>query len=356
MEQEEYEREGIHWQSIEFTDNQDILDMIAARPMNILSLIDEESMFPRSTDRTMLIKLSRTHGKNRLFEAPRNQSVSSFSIRHFAGTVSYDTAGFLERNRDTFHGDLIQLIRSSKNKFLHFIFHKDLKNSSIHQKRAPTLCEQFRKSLDSLMRTLIKCQPFFVRCVKPNDIKQPGLFDRELVCQQLRYSGMMETIRIRRQGYPMRYEFSTFIDRYRVCIGAMPRSAVNQNLKESVSKICRLILKDDEWRVGLTKVFLKDEHDVEMEVGREKALLKYVLVLQRAIRGWYAKRTFQRLKRSVVKIQALWRAYRARKAYREMIQGYGRLQALWRARRLAFRYNFARKRIVGLQEGIDIIN
>ena len=151
----------------------------------------------------------------------------------------------------------------------------------------------------------------------------------------------------------MRYEFAAFIDRYRVCIGAMPRSAVNQNLKESASKICRLILKDDEWRVGLTKVFLKDEHDVEMEVGREKALLKYVLVLQRAIRGWYAKRTFQRLKRSVVKIQALWRAYRARKAYREMIQGYGRLQALWRARRLAFRYNFARKRIIGLQDRIE---
>ena len=155
--------------------------MIAARPMNILSLIDEEAMFPRGTDRTMLNKLSRTHGKNRLFEAPRNQSASNFSIRHFAGTVIYDTAGFLDRNRDTFQGDLIHLIRSSKNKFLHFIFHKDLKNSTIHQKRSSTLCEQFRKSLDSLMRTLLKCQPFFVRCVKPNEIKKPMHFDRDLV-------------------------------------------------------------------------------------------------------------------------------------------------------------------------------
>jgi len=327
--------------------------MIAARPMNILSLIDEESMFPRGTDRTMLNKLSRTHGKNRLFEAPRNQSVSNFSIKHFAGTVTYETAGFLERNRDTFHGDLTQLIRSSKNRFLHFIFHKDLKNSSIHQKRSSTLCDQFRKSLDSLMRTLIKCQPFFVRCVKPNEIKQPGVFDRDLVCQQLRYSGMMETIRIRRQGYPVRYEFAAFIDRYRVCIGGLPRSSLTQNMKESAAKICRFILKEEDWRVGLTKVFLKDEHDVEMEVGREKALLRYVLVLQRAIRGWYAKRTFQRLKRSVVKIQALWRAYRARKAYREMTAGYGRLQALWRARRLAFRYSFARKRITGFQARVS---
>ena len=91
---------------------------------------------------------------------------------------------------------------------------------------------------------------------------------------------------------------------------------------------------------------MKDEHDVELENHREKSLLKYILVLQRAVRGWYAKRTFQRLKRSVVKVQAIWRAYRARKAYREMTAGYGRLQALWRARRLAFRYAFARKRIV----------
>ena len=159
----------------------------------------------------------------------------------------------------------------------------------------------------------------------------------------------METIRIRRQGYPVRYEFAAFIDRYRVCIGGLPRSAHTTNMKEAAAKICHFVLKEEDWRVGISKVFLKDEHDVEMEVGREKALLKYVLVLQRAIRGWYAKRTFQRLKRSVVKIQALWRAYRARKAYREMTAGYGRLQELWRARRLAFRYSFARKRITGFQ-------
>ena len=107
MEQEEYEREGINWKSIEFTDNQDVLDMIVARPMSILDLINEESLFPRGTDRTMLNKLSRTHSKNRLFDTPWNSN-SSFSIKHFAGKVVYDTAGFLERNRDTFHGDLIQ--------------------------------------------------------------------------------------------------------------------------------------------------------------------------------------------------------------------------------------------------------
>ena len=74
-----------------------------------------------------------------------------------------------------------------------------------------------------------------------------------------------------------------------------------------------------DWCLGATKVFMKDEHDVELEVYREKSLLKYILVLQRAVRGWYAKRTFQRLKRSVVKIQALWRAYRDRKVFEPLI-------------------------------------
>ena len=96
----------------------------------------------------------------------------------------------------------------------------------------------------------MKCQPFFVRCVKPNDLKTPGVFNRDLVCQQLRYSGMMETIRIRRQGYPVRYEFAEFIDRYRVCIGGMPRSPHVADQKGAASKICQHVLKEDDWCLG----------------------------------------------------------------------------------------------------------
>ena len=96
----------------------------------------------------------------------------------------------------------------------------------------------------------MKCQPFFVRCVKPNDLKTPGVFNRDLVCQQLRYSGMMKPIRIRRQGYPVRYEFAEFIDRYRVCIGGMPRSPHVADQKGAASKICQHVLKEDDWCLG----------------------------------------------------------------------------------------------------------
>ncbi|KAG7235101.1 hypothetical protein INR49_003216, partial [Caranx melampygus] len=170
LEQEEYNLEHINWQHIEFTDNQDALDMIALKPMNIISLIDEESKFPKGTDTTMLNKLNFQHKLNANYIPPKNNYETQFGIQHFAGVVYYETRGFLEKNRDTLYGDIIQLVHSSKNKFIKQIFQADV----------------------------------------------AMLFDRELCVRQLRYSGMMETIRIRRAGYPIRYTFVEFVDRYRV--------------------------------------------------------------------------------------------------------------------------------------------
>nr|MBE5725285.1 crinkled [Cucujiformia] len=195
LEQEEYNLEGINWQHIEFVDNQDALDLIAIKQLNIMALIDEESKFPKGTDQTMLAKLHKTHGNHRNYLKPKSDINTSFGLNHFAGVVFYDTRGFLEKNRDTFSADLLQLIAISRNKFLQQIFANDIGMGSETRKRTPTLSTQFKKSLDSLMRTLFNCQPFFIRCIKPNEIKKPMQFDRNLCCRQLRYSGMMETIR-----------------------------------------------------------------------------------------------------------------------------------------------------------------
>jgi myosin-7 len=218
LEQEEYNNEGINWQHIEFVDNQDSLDLIAIKQLNIMALIDEESKFPKGTDQTMLAKLHKTHGNHRNYLKPKSDINTSFGLNHFAGVVFYDTRGFLEKNRDTFSGDLLQLIAISNNKFLQQIFADDIGMGSETRKRTPTLSTQFKKSLDSLMRTLSNCQPFFIRCIKPNEHKKPMMFDRNLCCRQLRYSGMMETIRIRRAGYPIRHSFSEFVERYRFLI------------------------------------------------------------------------------------------------------------------------------------------
>ncbi len=125
LEQEEYNLETINWQHIEFVDNQEALDLIAAKPMNIMALIDEESKFPKGTDVTLLNKLHKTHGTNGNYLKPKSDINQSFGLNHFAGVVFYDTRGFLEKNRDTFNADLIQLIQVSKNMFLRQLFAQD---------------------------------------------------------------------------------------------------------------------------------------------------------------------------------------------------------------------------------------
>uniref|UniRef100_A0A8C1WV52 Myosin VIIAb n=1 Tax=Cyprinus carpio TaxID=7962 RepID=A0A8C1WV52_CYPCA len=325
LEQKEYNLEDINWQHIEFTDNQDALDMIAIKPMNIISLIDEESKFPKGTDATMLNKLNSQHKLNTYYISPKHSHETQFGIQHFAGVVHYETKGFLEKNRDSLHSDIIQLVHSSKNKFIKQIFQADVamvmpfsNTESIF--RSLTLSSQFKRSLELLMKTLSVCQPFFVRCIKPNELKKPMMFDRGLCVRQLRYSGMMETIRIRRAGYPIRYTFAEFVDRYRVLMpGVKP-----EDLRATSQRIVVSVLqRDGGWQIGKTKIFLKVTK-------------------------------FLKVKNAVTLIQRIWRGYISRKHYavvswHAMRLGFLRLQALYRSRKLYLAYQASRTRITLLQ-------
>ncbi|XP_063762884.1 LOW QUALITY PROTEIN: myosin VIIAa [Eleginops maclovinus] len=350
LEQEEYNLENINWQHIEFTDNQDALDMIAIKPMNIISLIDEESRFPRGTDTTMLNKLNFQHKLNTYYIPPKNSHETQFGIQHFAGVVFYETRGFLEKNRDTLYGDIIQLVHSSKNKFIKQIFQADVAMGAETRKRSPTLSSQFKRSLELLMRTLSVCQPFFVRCIKPNEYKKPMLFDRELCVRQLRYSGMMETIRIRRAGYPIRYTFVEFVDRYRVLMPGVKPAYKQEDLRGTCQRIAEAVLgRDDDWQMGKTKIFLKDHHDMLLEIERDKAITDKVILIQKVVRGFKDRSNFLKMRKSAVVIQKTWRGYHCRKNYGAMRAGFSRLQALVRSRKLCASYHIARQRITGFQ-------
>ncbi|KAF1562674.1 Unconventional myosin-VIIa, partial [Eudyptes moseleyi] len=350
LEQEEYNLENINWQHIEFTDNQDALDMIAIKPMNIISLIDEESKFPKGTDATMLHKLNSQHKLNTNYIPPKNNYETQFGINHFAGIVYYETKGFLEKNRDTLHGDIIQLVHSSKNKFIKQIFQADVAMGAETRKRSPTLSSQFKRSLELLMRTLSVCQPFFVRCIKPNEYKKPMLFDRELCVRQLRYSGMMETIRIRRAGYPIRYTFVEFVDRYRVLMPGVKPAYKQGDLRGTCQRIAEAVLgKDDDWQIGKTKIFLKDHHDMLLEIERDKAITDKVILIQKVVRGFKDRSNFLKVRNSVLMIQRYWRGHNCRKNYNAMRIGFLRLQALYRSRKLHKQYHMARRRIIEFQ-------
>uniref|UniRef100_A0A8B9MXU8 Myosin VIIB n=1 Tax=Accipiter nisus TaxID=211598 RepID=A0A8B9MXU8_9AVES len=312
LEQEEYLAEHIAWNNIDFTDNRQALEVIALKPMNIISLIDEESKFPKGTDATMLVKINSLHGKSKVYIPPKSVHDTKFGINHFAGVVFYESKDFLEKNRDTLSANVMQAVHSSKNKFLREIFQVETTPSSMGRgtirhlgadqaykgldttKRLSTLGGQFKQSLEKLMKILEQCQPYFIRCIKPNDYKKPLLFDRELCIKQLRYSGMMETIQIRKAGYPIRYSFEEFFERYRVLL---PWSLQEQ--------VCTQ-------KLGLRKRFLKQ-------------------------------------RKSAVAIQSAWRGYCCRKDFRMVMLGFGRLQALYRSRQLAKQYEATRAHIIRLQ-------
>ncbi|XP_056420651.1 unconventional myosin-VIIb isoform X2 [Hyla sarda] len=368
LEQEEYNTEQIPWKHIDFTDNQRALDIIALRPMNIISLIDEESKFPQGTDATMLTKLNNIHGKSNIYIASKSVHDTKFGINHFAGIVYYETEGFLDKNRDLLSTDLILLMHSSTSKFLKQIFQveKNSNSASIrgiirnaglnHQKitdtnkALPTLGGQFKQSLEQLMKILASCQPYFVRCIKPNELKKPLLFDRELCIRQLRYSGMMETIRIRKAGYPIRYTFADFFHRFRVLL-PLNSSARNKwdHLACSIDIVGAVIGKDSDWKVGKTKLFLKDHHDTKLEVEREKALISKAVLIQRVLRGFKDRKRFLRQKEAAVKIQAVWKGYHDRKSYLKMQHGFQRLQAVIRSRHIRLQYQKSQAIITKLE-------
>lgn len=348
LEQEEYNLEGINWQHIEFVDNQEALDLIAIKQLNIMALIDEESKFPKGTDQTMLAKLHKTHCNHKNYLKPKSDINTSFGLNHFAGVVFYDTRGFLEKNRDTFSADLLQLVTISNNAFLQQIFANDISMGAETRKRTPTLSTQFKKSLDSLMKTLSNCQPFFIRCIKPNEYKKPNMFDRNLCCRQLRYSGMMETIRIRRAGYPIRHSFKDFVERYRFLIPGIPPSH-KTDCRVATARICSMVLGRSDYQLGHTKVFLKDAHDLFLEQERDRVLTKKILILQKSIRGWVYRRRYLRLRAATMIIQKYWKGFIQRQKYKRMRVGYMRLQALIRARVLSHRFRHLRGHIVGLQ-------
>ncbi|KAM7540512.1 hypothetical protein Aperf_G00000029843 [Anoplocephala perfoliata] len=306
LEQEEYLTEGINWTHIKFQDNQYVLDLIAHQPLNILALVDEESRFPRGSDASFLNKLITRHSRTPNFIAPLSSAETRFGIIHFAGPVFYNVEGFLEKNRDTFNHDLLDVINESKNDFLRMLFEKRL-HPVENRSRSLTLGMQFKKSLERLMSIINGCHPFFVRCIKPNEFKLPNCFDRDLCVQQLRYAGMMETIQIRSLGYPIRYNFSDFIRRFHMVLQLRGQSAVNrfnqlrhESPHNAVMEICRAAFgpSDLTYAIGSTKVFLRVRHiiiwmqaKIRTKQTRKRYLAQvyFIVKLQSLSRYWLAK-------------------------------------------------------------------
>ncbi|XP_067598359.1 unconventional myosin-VIIb isoform X1 [Pseudorca crassidens] len=369
MEQEEYRTECIPWDYIRYNDNLPTLDLLALKPLSIISLLDEESRFPQGTDITLLQKLKNIHANNKVFLQPKNIHDARFGIAHFAGEVYYQAEGFLEKNRDVLSTDILALVHSSRNEFLREIFglqsseHKrgrgtivqvtagsQLFKSADSSKRPSTLAGQFKQSLDQLMKILTNRQPYFIRCIKPNEYKKPLLFNRELCIWQLRYSGMMETVHIRKSGFPIRYSFEEFSQRFRVLLPSAVRSELRGKFRQMTLRIAESRLgTDKDWKMGKTKIFLKENQETLLAVQRSQALDKAAVSIQRVLRGYRYRKEFLRQRRAAVTLQAWWRGNYSRRNFKLILLGFERLQAIARSHLLAKQYQDMRQRMVQLQ-------
>uniref|UniRef100_W5L1D5 Myosin X, like 1 n=1 Tax=Astyanax mexicanus TaxID=7994 RepID=W5L1D5_ASTMX len=327
LEQLEYNREGIHWEAIDWMDNAECLDLIEKK-LGILALINEESRFPKGTDHTLLEKLHSRHTANPYYVKPRVTD-HQFGIKHYAGEVLYDVRGVLEKNRDTFRDDILNMLKDSRLDFIYDLFERvgsrngedTLKMGTARRK--PTVSSQFRDSLHALMATLSASNPFFVRCLKPNMDKNADKFDPDIVLNQLRYSGMLETVKIRRAGFPVRRNFSDFLNRYRVLLKEKRQTNVEERRK------CGdlLTLYDNtrkEWQLGKTKVFLKEVLEQRLERERDAVrraagmlirahILSYVarsvlsvpvtITIQKNYRAHFWRKVFLRVRTAAVVLQ-----------------------------------------------------
>ncbi|XP_055661266.1 LOW QUALITY PROTEIN: unconventional myosin-XV [Falco peregrinus] len=327
-EQEEYIREQIEWKEIPFSDNQPCIDLISQKPYGILRILDDQSCFPQATDHTFLQKCHYHHGMNPLYTKPK-MPLPEFTIKHYAGKVTYQVHKFLDKNYDQVRQDVLDLFISSRTKVVANLFfgHAQVlarqrslvRRSSTRTRRykAPTVAARFQQSLLDLVEKMERCNPFFVRCLKPNNKKEPGLFEADVVSSQLRYSGILETIRIRKEGFPIRIPFLVFIDRYR-CLVDMWSSVIpnGANCVEMLRNLCPV--SPSMYYVGVTKLFLKEQLYQALESKRARAHHLAALTLQRYARTFFIKRRFRSLRRKIILLQSRARGYLARRRYRRM--------------------------------------
>jgi myosin-1 len=324
QEQEEYERENITWQHIDYFNNKIICDLIEQSRTGILAHLDEACQTVGTITDEMFLdsinKALKTHKHysswalapgDKIWKNVNNNKL--FLIRHYAGDVFYTVDGFMDKNRDTLFDDFKRLLFHSKNPILSSMWPEGEKSITSVTRRPLTAGTIFRNSMISLSNLLSSKQPFYVRCIKPNDEKTPTLFDQTRVEHQIAYLGLLENVRVRRAGFCHRAPYERFVQRYKIIDSVRsklyPRGSLN---KESASYICRELNLENDVAYGKTKLFIKQPISLfQLEKQRTEGLQFIVTILQKYTRSWRQYRLFRR-EISAIKIQNIYRKYRTR--------------------------------------------
>ncbi|KAK1288090.1 hypothetical protein QJS10_CPB19g01162 [Acorus calamus] len=353
MEQEEYTKEEIDWSYIEFVDNQDVLDLIEKKPGGIIALLDEACMFPKSTHETFSQKLYQTFKANKRFMKPK-LSRTDFTISHYAGEVMYQSDQFLDKNKDYVVAEHQDLLSASKCPFVSGLF-PHLPEETAKSSKFSSIGSRFKLQLQSLMETLNSTEPHYIRCVKPNNLLKPAIFENINIMQQLRCGGVLEAIRISCAGYPTRRTFYEFLHRFSILAPEVLEGNLMGSYDEKVA--CKKILGKKGlkgFQIGRTKVFLRAGQMAELDARRAEVLSHAAKTIQRQIRTHIARKHFIALRQAAINIQSSCRGRLASKMYEHMRREAAAVKVQKNVRRYQARKAYMRLKVsvLALQTGL----
>ncbi|XP_049916461.1 myosin-1-like isoform X2 [Epinephelus moara] len=318
LEQEEYKKEGIEWEFIDFGMDLAACIELIEKPMGIFSILEEECMFPKASDTTFKNKLYDQHlGKSNNFQKPKpvkGKAEAHFSLVHYAGTVDYSITGWLDKNKDPLNDTVVQLYQKASLKLLAFLYstYSSSDDSSgggsggagaTTKKTAKkkgssfqTVSALFRENLGKLMTNLRSTHPHFVRCLIPNETKTPGIMEHHLVIHQLRCNGVLEGIRICRKGYPSRILYGDFKQRYKVLnASVIPEGQFIDNKKAAEKLLGSIDVDHTQYKFGHTKVFFKAGLLGLLEEMRDEKLASLITITQALCRGFLRRKEYQKM-------------------------------------------------------------
>ncbi|XP_060700260.1 myosin-1B [Hemiscyllium ocellatum] len=324
LEQEEYKKEGIEWEFIDFGMDLAACIELIEKPMGIFSILEEECMFPKASDLTFKNKLYDQHlGKSKNFQKPKpakGKAEAHFALVHYAGTVDYNVTGWLEKNKDPLNETVIGLYQKSSLKLLQTLYAGHSAEAETGKKGGKkkgssfqTVSALFRENLNKLMTNLRSTHPHFVRCIIPNETKTPGAMDNHLVMHQLRCNGVLEGIRICRKGFPSRILYGDFKQRYRILnASAIPEGQFIDSKKASEKLLGSIDVDHTQYKFGHTKVFFKAGLLGLLEEMRDDKLAELVTRIQAVSRGFLMRVEFKKMmerRESVFTLQYNIRAF-----------------------------------------------
>ena len=374
LEQDEYVKEQINWTFINFSDNQPCIDLIEGK-MGILSLLDEESRLPMGSDEQFVTKLHHHYAadKNAFYKKPRFGK-SAFTVCHYAVDVSYESDGFIEKNRDAVPDEQMEVLRRSSNKFLTEVLdtasairEKESAASTLTKtvatpgrrigvatNRKPTLGGIFKSSLIELMNTINSTDVHYIRCIKPNEAKQAWSFEGPMVLSQLRACGVLETVRISCAGYPTRWTYEEFALRYYMLV---PSSSWTSEIQQMADTILSKVLGHgnnkglDKYQLGLTKIFFRAGMLAYLEDRRTTRLNECAIMIQKNLKCKYYRRKYLEARYSFILLQSLSRGFFARERAEEVrrTKAATSIQKVWRGHKERVHFLAIRDNVVLVQ-------